>query len=533
MYNTKQDLLTEENKRLREEIEQLRKENELLKFPQSSDCLPQFLIDQMDAIIFIKDAGNDFRYFMVNENFCKVQHLSRTEIIGKNDYEIFPPDDARKYREDDEKAVYGKTSYSFQEEVNLPGQNKIILKTTKSYVSASNGNKFFVCISHDVTQSVEKETRLKNAIEIEQAAHQMMKAIFHKLPSAILIKDIEDNYRFYIVNKKFEQMCNMSKEILIGKTDYDVFPKSEADKYRKDDIEASLYTESDPMVIQEIVTSPDRDVNTHLQTFKFSFSFKGKSLLICVGVDITLQHQMMEQIKEALEKAEQADRLKSQFITNMSHEIRTPLNAIIGFSQLIAETEDKEEQKEYHRIVTQNNNLLLTLIEDVLNLSELNSGNVKFNNTEFDFADAFRDLYTQMKEKVFRPEVTFTTTPSLPSILVRTDRERIIQIIGNLVTNAAKFTSKGTIQMGYACKDNGLEIYVKDTGLGIKAKNLESIFNRFKKLNPFIQGTGLGLPICKSIAEQMGGRIWVESEFGKGSTFYVWIPCVVSSIKDE
>ncbi len=233
MYNTKQDLLTEENKRLREEIEQLRKENELLKFPQSSGCLPQFLIDQMDAIIFIKDAGNDFRYFMVNENFCKVQHLSRAEIIGKNDYEIFPPDDARKYREDDEKAVYGKTSYSFQEEVNLPGQNKIILKTTKSYVSASNGNKFLVCISHDVTQSVEKETRLKNAIEIEQAAHQMMKAIFHKLPSAILIKDIEDNYRFYIVNKKFEQMCNMSKEILICKTDYVFYPKTEAENYRK------------------------------------------------------------------------------------------------------------------------------------------------------------------------------------------------------------------------------------------------------------------------------------------------------------
>ena len=140
-------------------------------------------------------------------------------------------------------------------------------------------------------------------------------------------------------------MCNLPKELLIGKTDYEVFPKDEADKYRRDDTEASRYSEDAPLIINEIVTSPDRDVSTHLQTAKFSFSFKGKKLLVCVGNDVTLQHQMMEQLKNALDKAKQADRLKAQFISNMSHEIRTPLNAIVGFSQLIADATSKERSR--------------------------------------------------------------------------------------------------------------------------------------------------------------------------------------------
>lgn len=360
----------------------------------------------------------------------------------------------------------------------------------------------------------------------EKEAHQMMKAIFHELPSAILIKDIEDDYRFYIINRKFEQMCNLPKELLIGKTDYEVFPKEEADKYRRDDMEASTYTEAAPMLIHEIVTSPDRGVSTHLQTIKFSFSFRGKKLLVCVGDDVTLQHQMMDQVKEALDKAEQADRLKSQFIANMSHEIRTPLNSIVGFSQLIIESESKEEREDYNRIITLNNRLLLTLFEDILNLSVLDSGKMTFRNVRFNFSAMFNDLVLQMNEKVNSPEVKFISENPFKELMVKADRDRLIQIVNNLITNAVKFTKCGYIKMGYACKDGGLEIYVEDTGMGIEKHNLSKIFERFKKLNSFIQGTGLGLPICKTIAEQMGGNIWVESEYGKGSVFHVWIPCL-------
>lgn len=530
MNDIEQQELKKEIERLKAEIRCLEKEAELSAITQPLKGLSQFLIDRMDAFIFIKDITNDFRYLMVNKNFCILQHLVHDEIIGKTDYEIFDPDIADKYRKDDNIAIDKKGEYTFQEEICFPGQKKIILQTTKSYVTTYGGNKLLVCISYDITKSVEKEKRLKNAVKVEQEAHQMMRAIFHELPSAILIKDIEDDYRFYIINKKFEQMCNMPKESLIGKTDYEVFPKDEADKYRRDDMEASTYTEDAPMLIHEIVTSPDRDVSTHLQTVKFSFSFKGKKLLVCVGNDVTLQHQMMGQLKDALDKAEQADRLKSQFIANMSHEIRTPLNAITGFSELIVDAKTKEEQAEYHRIVTLNNNLLLTLIEDVLNLSVLDSGKVAFNDTVFDFSDMFSDLATQMKGKVNRPDIQFISENPLQKLMVKADKERLTQIVANLITNASKFTKQGYIKMGYTCKDNGLEIYVEDTGIGIEEKNLSQIFKRFKKLNSFIQGTGLGLPICKSITDQMGGKIWVESEYGKGSVFHVWIPCLVDSV---
>lgn len=375
-------------------------------------------------------------------------------------------------------------------------------------------------------ERLKEELRLLKQNANEKEAYQMMKAIFHELPSAILIKDIEDDYRFYIINRKFEQMCNMPKELLVGKTDYEIFPKDEADKYRRDDMEAATYTEDAPMLIHEIVTSPDRGVSTHLQTVKFSFSFKGKKLLVCVGNDVTLQHQMMDQLKDALGKAEQADKLKSQFIANMSHEIRTPLNSIVGFSQLIAETDSKEKQEEYNRIITFNNNLLLTLFEDVLNLSMLDSGNMAFKYVTFDFPSMFRNLAVSMSKKVVNPDVKFISENPLKELKVKTDFHRLTQIITNLITNAVKFTQHGYIKMGYACKDNGLDIYVEDTGMGIEEKNLSEIFGRFKKLNTFIQGTGLGLPICKSIADKMGGRIWVESEYGKGSVFHVWLPCL-------
>jgi len=526
MTTEEQQELKRENERLKEELSALKKKTELLTIIQPRNSLSQFLIDKMDAIIFIKDITNDFRYYMVNENFCTLQYLSHHKIIGKNDYEIFSFDSANKFRQDDKIAISKGGEYTFQEEICIPGQEKVILQTTKSYVTTSEGNKLLVCISYDITKAVEKEKKLEKAIKDEKDAHQMMRDIFHELPSAILIKDIEDDYRFYIINKKFEQMCNLPKEQLIGKTDYEVFPKDEADQYRKDDMEASTYTEDAPMLIHEIVTSPDRDVNTHLQTIKFSSTFKGKKLLVCVGVDVTLQHQMMDQLKEALDKAQQADNIKSQFIANMSHEIRTPLNSIVGFSQLIADAQSQEEREEYSRIISLNKDLLLALIEDVLNLSELDSGKMVFNDTLFNFSEMFSELSTVMKEKVNKPDIKFISENPLRELLVKADQERLTQIVTNLITNAVKFTQQGYIKMGYACKDNGLEIYVEDTGMGIEEKNLSQIFIRFKKLNAFMQGTGLGLPICKSITEQMGGGIWVESEYGKGSTFHVWLPCL-------
>ena len=434
MNDIEQQELKKENESLKEEIRLLKKKTELLSITQPLNKLSQFLIDRMDAIIFNKDVTNDFRYFMVNQNFCILQNTPHHKIIGKNDYEIFTPDVAEKYRRDDKIAINRKGEYTFQEEICVPGQKKVILQTTKSYVSTSEGNKLLVCIGYDITKAVEKEIKLKNAIKVEQEAHQMMRAIFHELPSAILIKDIEDDYRFYIINKKFEQMCNLPKELLIGKTDYEVFPKDEADKYRRDDTEASRYSEDAPLIINEIVTSPDRDVSTHLQTAKFSFSFKGKKLLVCVGNDVTLQHQMMEQLKNALDKAEQADRLKAQFISNMSHEIRTPINGILGYAYLLNETSLTQEQKDYVKSIHSSTKLLLELINQILDLSKIEANKLTLEPHIFDLYQSLQEVIGLFQPTLVKKNLAIHLWkhPQLPQFLIGDDK-RLRQIMMNLL----------------------------------------------------------------------------------------------------
>ena len=521
MNDIEQQELKKENESLKEEIRLLKKKTELLSITQPLNKLSQFLIDRMDAIIFIKDVANDFRYFMVNQNFCILQNTPHHKIIGKNDYEIFTPDVADKYRRDDKIAINRKGEYTFQEEICVPGQKKVILQTTKSYVSTSEGNKLLVCIGYDITKAVEKEIKLKNAIKVEQEAHQMMRAIFHELPSAILIKDIEDDYRFYIINKKFEQMCNLPKELLIGKTDYEVFPKDEADKYRRDDTEASRYSEDAPLIINEIVTSPDRDVSTHLQTAKFSFSFKGKKLLVCVGNDVTLQHQMMEQLKNALDKAEQADRLKAQFISNMSHEIRTPLNAIVGFSDVLSAGDTAiDDQRGYFEIIKANSDLLLRLINDILDVSRLEADRVTLTLEKCDVVQVCMQV-TASVTQARRSSNRIVFESAADSLEIRTDIQRLQQVVINLLSNADKFTENGTITLKLEpdMRNRTVLFSVSDTGCGIPPEKRKRVFERFEKLNEYAQGTGLGLSICKLIVEKWGGRIWIDSQYTRGARF--------------
>ena len=229
---------------------------------------------------------------------------------------------------------------------------------------------------------------------------------------------------------------------------------------------------------------------------------------------------------EAKEKAEESDLLKSAFLANMSHEIRTPLNAIVGFSDLLVETEELEERQEYIKIVRENNDLLLQLISDILDLSKIEAGTFEFTNGDVDVYLLCEDIVRSMRMKA-KGEVELVLDNHLPVCHVISDRNRIHQVISNFVNNAMKFTSEGSIHVGYKLKDGELEFYVEDTGIGIEKEQLPHIFERFVKLNSFVHGTGLGLSICQSIVEQLGGRIDVDSEKGKGSRFWFTIPGVI------
>lgn len=235
----------------------------------------------------------------------------------------------------------------------------------------------------------------------------------------------------------------------------------------------------------------------------------------------------------AKEKAEQSDRFKSAFLANMSHEIRTPLNAIVGFSRLLPSVELEEERAEFTNIINTNNELLLKLIEDILDLSKIEAGYITINKHDFNLVQVLDDL-----KKVFtlraKEGVVVQCEYADKNCIVNLDQNRTMQVVSNFLSNSVKFTNRGYITIGYkvvkpvsALDKPGLQIYVEDTGKGIAPENLSKVFERFEKFDPHVLGTGLGMAICKSIVDANNGKIWVESQLGKGTIFYVYFPnCV-------
>lgn len=251
-------------------------------------------------------------------------------------------------------------------------------------------------------------------------------------------------------------------------------------------------------------------------------------LIMCRDVTETVKAQeaLNKTTKELIAakiKAEQSDKLKSAFLANMSHEIRTPLNAIVGFAKLLNESESNEERQQYSEIIDNNAGLLLQLINDILDLSKIEAGTLEFINRPTKPIELCKCIYETQQNKT-QPGVSLIFEENEEDITLITDPNRLAQVITNLITNAIKFTHEGNIRFGFHRKEDVIEFYVKDTGIGIPHERVEHIFSRFVKLNSFAQGTGLGLAICKMIVEKIGGNIWVESIEGRGSIFHFSVP---------
>lgn len=234
---------------------------------------------------------------------------------------------------------------------------------------------------------------------------------------------------------------------------------------------------------------------------------------------LNLRKKIEQEIRER-EKAEEANRLKSAFLANMSHEIRTPLNAIIGFSNLLAYEENLGEREEFIRIIENNNELLLRLINDILDLSKIEAGTLEFTYSDVDLNSLLTEIEQSYHIRNRHPEVQISFEERLPQCIIHTERNRLTQVITNLLNNSMKFTTQGNIRFGYRQEGKMLRFYVEDTGCGIPADKIDSVFGRFVKLNNFQQGTGLGLSICKTIVEKLGGEIGVESAEGEGTLFW-------------
>lgn len=259
-------------------------------------------------------------------------------------------------------------------------------------------------------------------------------------------------------------------------------------------------------------------LNSNVRAYKYSVDGKPSKI-------VSYTSNITEQREKELElmKVKEADKLKSAFLANMSHEIRTPLNAIVGFSDLVAETDDPEERQTYLDIIHTNNDLLLNLIGDILDFSKIEAGMLKYNIEEANIKELCMEVYLSGSLKI-KPEVKLLFDKNSPTVTLRTDPQRILQVIANFVNNAIKFTSEGSITIFYETKENEVKVCVRDTGIGISEENRPRVFERFIKINDFHQGTGLGLTISKTIIEYLGGTIGVDSVQGKGSTFWFTLP---------
>ena len=245
-----------------------------------------------------------------------------------------------------------------------------------------------------------------------------------------------------------------------------------------------------------------------------------------VSIDITNFMKARKELEVVTKQASESVRMKSGFMASMTHELRTPLNAIVGFTSVLSAFADSPERAEYVRIIRNSSDMLQRLINDIIDASSLTDGVISIKPEQVDFARMFDDICFTLQQRIEKPEVQFWKDNPYKSFVTTIDPGRIQQVLTNFLTNAVKFTKEGHIRLGYRYQDDGLYLFCEDTGAGIPKDKQQIVFNRFVKLDEFVQGTGMGLAICKSIAESCGGKIGVDSDgAGKGSTFWLWIPC--------
>lgn len=481
------------------------------KFKMIFDRLPVG-VEVYDADGYLTDLNN------ADERAFKVE---RKNVLGVNLFENpnLPQDQMAKLRQGID--VDLKFEYIFDNIIKgkyynteLGGERRYLsIKCTA--LKGENDIIFgFIIIVNDQTEDV----LLQNKIV---SLNNIMDTILNNVPVVIMVKDIQENFKILYYNKASEKFSGKSSEEVIGKNNSALFddPVRAAEIQELDEraVRENGYNE----YAKEYVTATGRKRVVNVCRIPIDHQREnGNPMLIVMIWDITEQQQN----EVDLIKAREADKLKSAFLANMSHEIRTPLNAIVGFSGIIAETENESERQSYMKIINKNSALLLQLINDILDFSKIESGKFDFNMQYVDIKDICKEAYNVHSLKITSQLRFLFDETHLPSVMINTDPRRVMQILSNFLTNAIKFTHEGSITIHYEVKQNEVIISVTDTGMGISETDTPTIFERFVKLNEFKQGTGLGLAISKMIVERMNGKIGLHSVLGKGSTFWFSLP---------
>lgn len=479
------------------------------------------ILENLPFPIIVKDIQDNFRYSYWNKEASTQSFISSEEALGRTDFEIYGEEQGKKYRAVDLALVQAGVTYHGEEKYLTPDGISHDTIVVKSIILRDGKQKWLLAIRWEITQLKNYERELVAAKEqLEQAMRKQQLAL--KSINFGLIY-IDKNYKVQWAETTHISNLVKGRQYIPGEICY------RTGALRDTPCESCAFKKAinQGKIIRHHIRIDDVDFEVTATPV-----FNDENGTEIIGgllrfEDITEKTRIDRMLQEAKEKAEESNRLKSAFLANMSHEIRTPLNAIVGFSDMLCQEEvTPEEKTEFATIISSNNELLLQLINDILDLSKIESSTMDFTFTSVDVNELMSRICLQMQAKNTSPDVQVVFAEKEDSCVINTDQKRLSQVIINLITNALKFTPKGTIQMGYRVDEEAHQVffYVKDTGIGIAADKTDKVFERFVKLNSFAKGTGLGLAICRVIIERLNGVIGVESKEGEGSCFWFRIP---------
>lgn len=450
------------------------------------------------------------RRFLYNHGLVDNTDISRLKIY--NIVADMPTEEA--WQERCRNAVQNGSNTFIAHHPSKIHKDILAYECTMYNVISDSGEESFWSFAHDISERMRYEAQIKRL-------NRIMDTTINNLPAGIVVKEINNDFRYVYRNRESYNRDHFSDNP-VGKNDYDFYPPIVAEKKRQEDIEVAATGKG----LHWIAEGKDRNGNLIIldkRKIKVDGDELSSPIIVSIEWDITELEMIKRELQSSKDKAEMSDNLKSAFLANMSHEIRTPLNAIVGFSHLITESDDAEERKTYYQIVEANNERLLQLINEILDLSKIESGTIEFSFGLTSLHNLCQEIHDA---HIFRtPEgVQLVYEPSDESLRIETDKNRVFQVISNLIGNAVKFTKEGSIKYGYELVDGQIVFHVTDTGTGIEPEKVGRVFERFAKLNNHAQGTGLGLSICKSIVERLGGQISVSSIVGVGTTFTFTLP---------
>jgi PAS domain S-box-containing protein len=482
---------------------------------ESEEKFHSIMENSADAIFITDQKG---RYVYTNKAVTEMLGFTSDEMKSKTILDISPANKKDEYLNIFRAILSEGSGFT---EIELLKKDGNFIASDLNAVLLPDGMVYASC--RDITERKQSE-------EILEQERKMLRILIDNLPDPIYVQDKE--CRKVIANKAdVENIGCESEEEVLGKTDIELFPGKIGERGYADD--KKIIETGKPIFDLEEEFVSAKGLKRWLLTTKIPLLDKDGNVtgLVGIGHDITERKQIMEELISSKEKAEESDKLKTAFLHNISHEIRTPMNAIVGFSALLGEPEiDDNSRKSYIDVIMQSSNHLLSIITDIVDISNIEANLIKTVKNEINLNSTLKSLCNQFFPKAYDKKILLECETQLtdPDSFILTDRTKLTQILSNLVSNALKFTDKGSIKVSYTLRDKLLEFSVADTGIGIPQLYHERVFDRFYQVQSNVsrlyEGTGLGLAISKAYVEHLGGRIWLTSEQGKGTTFSFTIP---------